>query len=172
MNPNTHSTLSTRIRAQSRQWLLCVIPWLCFAAIRSDGADSGIKHYLYLSTPDAAQPGGSGSGILIFDIDQGHRFVRRIAVPAFSKEGLRGFCASARNHAAYYSMTSRRLGCFDLESESVVWEQTYDTGCDRACVTPDARALEHMALFEQLRAAFALEPSAGPSQAEIGRAHV
>ena len=141
MNPNTHSTLSTRIRAQSRQWLLCVIPWLCFAAIRSDGAESGIKHYLYLSTPDAAQPGGSGSGILIFDIDQGHRFVRRIAVPAFSKEGLRGFCASARNHAAYYSMTSRRLGCFDLESESVVWEQTYDTGCDRACVTPDGKKL-------------------------------
>jgi hypothetical protein len=114
--------------------LVVLLPWVCV------GAEAGLKRYLYLSTPDAAQPGGSGVGILVFDIDEGHRFVRRIDVPSF-KEGLRGFCASAPNHAAYFSTTSRRLGCLDLVSDKVLWEQVYEAGCDRACITPDGKKL-------------------------------
>jgi outer membrane protein assembly factor BamB len=102
-------------------------------------AESGLKRYLYLSTPDGAQEGGSGKGILIFDIDDGHRFVRRIDIPF--KEGLRGFCGNAKRHAVYYTTTNRRLGAFDLESEKVLWERTYDLGCDRACITPDGKKL-------------------------------
>ena len=45
-----------------------------------NAAESSQKRYLYLSTPDGAQPGGSGKGILVFDIDSGHRLVRRIDV--------------------------------------------------------------------------------------------
>jgi DNA-binding beta-propeller fold protein YncE len=97
------------------------------------------KRYLYLSTPDGAQPGGSGKGILVFDIDQGHKFVRRIDIPF--KEGLRGFCGNAKRHAVYYSSTSRRLGAFDVESEKVLWEKQYDSGCDRASITPDGSKL-------------------------------
>src|SRR6266576_3174805 len=103
-------------------------------------ADSALKRYLYLSTPDGAQPGGSGTGILVFDIDDGHRFVRRIDIPIF-KEGLRGFCGNAKRHAVYYSTTSRRLGAFDLETDKIVWERQYDLGCDRACITPDGKKL-------------------------------
>lgn len=100
-------------------------------------AASADKHYLYMSTPDGAQTDGrSGDGILVFDIDNDHRFVRRIQIPVF-KEGLRGFCGNAKTHSVYYSTTSRRLGCFDLESEKVVWEQTYEAGCDRSSITPD-----------------------------------
>ncbi len=102
-------------------------------------ARAEIKRYLYMSTPDASQPGGSGNGILVFDIDHGHKLVRRIDIPF--KEGLRGFCGSARNHAVYYSSTARRLGAFDLETEKVLWEKQYDTGCDRACITPDGNQL-------------------------------
>jgi hypothetical protein len=104
-----------------------------------NAADSGLKRYLYLSTPDASQSGGSGMGILVFDIDDGHRFVRRIDVNF--KEGLRGFCGSLKRHAVYYSTTNRRLGAFDLESEKVLWERTYDLGCDRACITTDGKKL-------------------------------
>src|SRR4051812_37634514 len=40
---------------------------------------SQTKRYLYISTPDAAQKEyRSGEGILVFDIDDGHKFVRRI----------------------------------------------------------------------------------------------
>ena len=39
---------------------------------------SGTKRYLYLSMPDGAQKEGRSDppGILIFDIDNGHKFVR------------------------------------------------------------------------------------------------
>ncbi len=103
-------------------------------------ADSQVHRYLYLSTPDAAQGGaGSGNGILVFDIDEGHRFVRKIEIPF--KEGLRGFCGNAKRHAIYYSSTNRRLGAFDLESEKILWERQYDSGCDRACITPNGKKL-------------------------------
>src|SRR3954469_19890106 len=98
-----------------------------------------LKRYLYLSTPDGAQPGGSGRGILVFDIDNGHRLVRRIDVPF--KEGLRGFCASLVRHMAYFTTTSGRLGAFDLEAEKILWERQFDRGCDRACITPDGAKL-------------------------------
>jgi hypothetical protein len=97
------------------------------------------KRYLYVSTPDAAQSGGSGHGILVFDIDNGHRFVRRIEIPF--KEGLRGFCGNVKNHAVYYSSTSQRMGAFDLETEKVLWERSYEAGIDRACITPDGKKL-------------------------------
>ena len=118
-----------------RHFLILVailIPSLAHAA-------SGDKHYLYLSTPDGAQPGGSGKGILVFDIDDGHRLVRRIEIPF--KEGLRGFCGNVKTHAVYYSSTSQRLGAFDLETEKILWERTYEAGCDRACITPDGSKL-------------------------------
>lgn len=96
-----------------------------------------VKRYLYASTPDGAQQEGrSGNGIMIFDIDDGHKFVRRIDIPIFA-EGLRGFTGCQETHCVYYSTTNRRLGCFDLETEEVVWEATYDAGCDRSSITPD-----------------------------------
>src|SRR5712691_11581485 len=84
-------------------------------------SQSPTKRYLYMSTPDGAQEEGrSGNGILIFDIDNGHKLVRRIEIPSF-KEGLRGFCGNLKTHRVYFSTSNRRLGCFDLETEKVVW---------------------------------------------------
>jgi outer membrane protein assembly factor BamB len=102
---------------------------------------SGVKRYLYMSMPDGAQePGRSGTGILIFDIDDGHKFVRRINIPIF-EEGLRGFAGNLKMHRVYYSTTNHRLGAFDLETEKVVWEKTYDVGCDRSSVTLDGKKI-------------------------------
>src|SRR6267378_2919909 len=103
---------------------------------------SGTKRYLYLSMPDASQKEGRSDppGILIFDIDNGHKFVRRIEVPIFS-EGLRGFAGNLKTHRLYFSSTNRRLGAFDLETEKVVWEKTYEAGCDRSSITLDGKKL-------------------------------
>lgn len=102
---------------------------------------SQTKRYLYLSTPDAAQQEGrSGNGILIFNIDDGHKFVRRVDIPIF-KEGLRGFAGNARTRRVYYSTSNRRLGCFDLETEKIVWEKTYEAGCDRSSITQDGKKI-------------------------------
>ncbi len=103
---------------------------------------SETKRYLYLSTPDGAQEEGraDGAGILIFDIDDGHKLVRRIDIPIFS-EGLRGFTGNLKTHSVYYSTTNRRLGMFDLETEKIVWEKTYDGGCDRSSITLDGKKI-------------------------------
>src|SRR3989442_10248519 len=103
---------------------------------------SGTKRYLYLSMPDGGQKEGRSDppGILIFDIDNGHKFVRRIEVPIFS-EGLRGFAGNLKTHRVYFSTTNRRLGAFDLETEKVVWEKTYEAGCDRSSITMDGKKL-------------------------------
>jgi DNA-binding beta-propeller fold protein YncE len=99
------------------------------------------KRYLYLSTPDGAQEQGrSGNGILVFDIDNGHKLVRRIEVPSF-EDGIRGFTGNLKTHSVYYSTTNRRLGCFDLETEKVVWEKVYEAGCDRSAITLDGKKI-------------------------------
>jgi DNA-binding beta-propeller fold protein YncE len=101
---------------------------------------SETKRYLYLSTPDAAQVEGQaeGAGILIFDIDDGHRFVRRIDIPVF-EEGLRGFAASVATHSAYFSTQNPRIGAFDLETDQITWQQTHEFGSDRSSITMDGK---------------------------------
>ncbi len=117
-----------------------VVLFLLICCISTTSSRAERKRYLYMSTPDASQAGGSGNGILVYDIDQGHKLVRRIDIPF--KEGLRGFCGSVKNHAVYYSSTARRLGAFDLETEKILWEKQYDEmGCDRACATMDGSKL-------------------------------
>src|SRR3954471_21266690 len=71
------------------------------------------KHLLYFTSPDGAQGGGSGTGLLIYDINDGHKFVRRIDVPSF-KGGVRGVCANAVTKRLYVSTTAKTLICMDL----------------------------------------------------------
>jgi outer membrane protein assembly factor BamB len=112
---------------------------LCLLTSRSRADET--KHYLYMSTPDGAQgEGRSGEGILVFDIDKDHSFVKRIDLPAF-KEGIRGFTGSAVTKCVYYSTTAGTLGCFNLETEKVVWQKTYNAGCDRSCITTDGKVI-------------------------------
>ncbi len=115
--------------------LVLAVAFTASAAAPSDG------HFLYMSTPDGAQAEGkSGNGIMVFDIDHGHRFVRRIEIPIF-QEGLRGFLGSQKRHAAIYTTTNQRMGSFDLETEKILWEKTYERGCDRACITLDGKKI-------------------------------
>ena len=111
---------------------------MCGVWVRA--ADETEHHYLYMTTPDGAQGGGSGSGILVFDIDHDHAFVRRIDVPSF-KEGVRGICAAAATHRLYATVSNKRIVCVDLLTDKVDWEKTYDTGADRLAITPDGTRL-------------------------------
>ncbi len=120
----------------------CVLLAALFLSVSIVATGQGeTKRYLYLSTPDGAQKDGrSGTGILVFDIDAGHKLVRRIDIPIFA-EGIRGFTGNAKNHSVYYSTTNRRLGCFDVEKDVVVWDRTYEAGCDRSSITPDGKKI-------------------------------
>lgn len=113
--------------------------WVCalFLIVAAASADEALHRYLYCSSPDGAQvKSGSGTGLVVFDIDNGFKFVKRINIPLFAS-GIRGLTGNLATHALYYSTSNKELGCLDLESEKIVWEERYETGCDRSSVIPD-----------------------------------
>jgi len=100
-------------------------------------ADEKLHRYLYAATPDGAQMGSaSGMGILVFDIDDGFKFVRRIEGPML-KGGVRGLTGSTDAKALFYGTTDKRMGRLDLETDKVVWEKELTGGCDRSSVMLD-----------------------------------
>src|SRR5262249_2642614 len=103
------------------------------------------RRLLYVATPGIRNyVEYGGIGIIIFDIDNGHRFVKRIPTwqPAASKEpeNVKGIAASAKTGRLYVS-TYKRLGCFDLLTEKMIWEKELEGGCDRMAISPDGSNL-------------------------------
>ena len=103
----------------------------------AQAADEANHRYLYLATPDGAQmESASGKGILVFDIDAGFKFVRRIAIENL-EGGVRGLTGCLATHSLYYSTTAKEMGRFDLETDTVVWDRKFSGGCDRSAVMLD-----------------------------------
>ncbi len=104
------------------------------AARRLYVAEPGIRNYLEYG----------GHGVLVYDIDHGHRLLRRIPTAGLDEQrkpiNVKGICASARTGRLYIS-TIRQLMCLDLVSEKLLWEKRYDSGCDRMAITPDGRTI-------------------------------
>jgi hypothetical protein len=94
----------------------------------------GIRNYLEYG----------GHGVLVFDIDHDHRFVKRIPAAGLDESGqplnVKGVCANASTKRLYVS-TTRTLTCFDLLSEKILWEKRYPGGCDRMSITPDGKVI-------------------------------
>lgn len=97
-------------------------------------ASPGVRNYLE----------HGGHGILVFDIDDGHKFVRRIPTAGVDSQGrpinVKGICASAANGRIYVS-TLRHLICHDLVTDKLLWEKTYESGCDRMSISPDGKLI-------------------------------
>ncbi len=97
-------------------------------------AEPGIRNYLEFG----------GHGLLVFDIDHGHRFIKRIPTAGLDADGkpinVKGICASARTKRLYIS-TIKQLMCLDLVSEKLLWEKNYEAGCDRMAIAPDGRTI-------------------------------
>ncbi|MBI3867451.1 MAG: hypothetical protein HY299_02885 [Verrucomicrobia bacterium] len=113
-------------------------------AVRAATSD-GARRELYVAVPgirDYLQYGGHG--VLVFDIDHGHRFLRRIPAGGVGKDGtpmnVKGVCACAATERLYVS-TLETLQCFDLRTQRALWEKRYEGGCDRMSITPDGRKL-------------------------------
>ncbi len=106
-----------------------------------------VGHYLYVAVPgtDADATDDRAVSILVFDIGNGHRFVRRISPWAKAAvqpgELVRGIAAHVATQRLYLS-TVERLAAIDLATERVVWERSYDGRCcDRHDVSPDGRTI-------------------------------
>src|SRR5712671_2759764 len=97
-------------------------------------AEPGIRNYLEYG----------GHGVLVYDIDHGHQFVRRIKASGLDEKGeplnIKGICASAVSKRLYVT-TTRTLTCFDLHTDKIIWERAYESGCDRMSISPDGKFL-------------------------------
>jgi hypothetical protein len=85
-----------------------------------------------------------GVGVLVFDADAHYRFVRRIPtwdVPKGQQpENVKGIAASARTSRLYVT-TLRRIACFDLLTDRLLWDKQPEGGCDRLSISPDGHRL-------------------------------
>lgn len=116
-------------------------PVILFALLalicRLQAADDAVHRYLYIASPDGAQmESSSGKGILVFDIDAGFKFVRRIANENLIA-GVRGMTGCLATHSLYYSTGARHMGRFDLETDQVLWDREFTGGCDRSSAMLD-----------------------------------
>lgn len=124
----------------------CVMLVLGFCSRASAQGDApGVHHLLYVAEPGIRNyPEDGGTGILVFDIDHNHRFVKRIEVPALGSdqhpEAAKGICASSATGRLYVS-TTKTLTCVELASDQVLWTKSYESGCDRMSISPDGKAL-------------------------------
>jgi DNA-binding beta-propeller fold protein YncE len=103
------------------------------------------RHFLYVAEPGIRNyVEYGGVGVLVYDIDAGHRFVRRIptfpAVAGQEPENVKGIAAHAGTSRLYVS-THKRLAAFDLTTDKMIWSKTYDGGCDRLAISPDGKVL-------------------------------
>lgn len=109
------------------------------------GADSPApRRFLYVVTPGIRNYlEYGGAGILVFDIDNGHRFVRRIPTPASAMaepDNIKGVCADAGSGRLYFT-TRSHLYALDLRTDQPLWEKALPQGTDRMSITPDGRLL-------------------------------
>lgn len=103
------------------------------------------KHLLYVATPGIRnyQEYG-GVGILVFDIDDGYRFVKRIptwdVLPGQEPENVKGIAASAKTGRVYVS-TMNRMIALDAVTGKKFWDRAFPGGCDRMAISPDGAIL-------------------------------
>src|SRR5919197_4526509 len=83
------------------------------------------QHLLYVAEPGIRNyVEWGGIGVLVYDIADGFRLVRRIATlttpSGESPEPIKGICASAATGKLYVS-TPRRLLCIHLRTDALLW---------------------------------------------------
>jgi hypothetical protein len=103
------------------------------------------RHLLYVASPGTRNYVEYGDGgILVFDIDNGYKFVRRIptwTVPEGKKpENVKGIAASA-NTGIVYAASLDSVIAIDAVSGKKIWDKTYVGGCDRMAISPDGKTL-------------------------------
>ena len=111
----------------------------------SKSDSSSTRRRLYVAEPgirDYLEYGGHG--LLVFDIDHNHRFIKRIPTAGVdSKEkplNVKGVCANAATKRIFIS-TTQQLMAIDLVTEKLLWEKRFEHGCDRMSMTPDGRLI-------------------------------
>jgi hypothetical protein len=118
---------------------------LVFASPTAMVAQSAVKKYLYVAVPGIRDYlGYGGHGVLVFDIDNNHRFVKRIKTGGLHPDGtpsnVKGIEVSIPLNSLYVS-TLESLQRIDLTTEKIIWEKQFEGGCDRMSISPDGMTM-------------------------------
>src|SRR5215217_9397262 len=113
--------------------------------IQTDTPPADVKRYLFVAVPGIRDYlGYGGHGILVFDIRNNHRFVKRIKTQGLHPNGkpsnVKGIAVSLPLNNIYVS-TLESLQCINLTSDKVVWEKPFEGGCDRMAISPDGMTM-------------------------------
>ncbi len=123
-----------------KRLLTCLFLLLSAFPLRAAEGDGDARRLLYVAAPGIRNYlEFGGAGILVFDIDKGHTFVKRIATPASQAEkpeNIKGICACAATKKLYFT-TLTKLYCLDLVTEKPLWEKALPGGTDRMAITPN-----------------------------------
>ena len=111
-----------------------------------------LKKYLYVAVPGIRDYlGYGGHGILVFDIDDHHKFVKRIPTkglhPDNTPSNVKGIAVSIALNSIFIS-TIESLQRIDLGTDKLVWEKTFEGGCDRMAISPDGKTM-YLPSFEK-----------------------
>ena len=135
-----------RARFFVRRWPVRSLPLFLAAGLLASGrSPAAERHYLYVASPGTRNyVDYGGVGVLVFDIDDGYRFVRRIptwSAPAGKPpENVKGIAASARTGRVYVTSLSRVIA-IDAVSGATIWDRAYEGGADRLAISPDGTTL-------------------------------
>ncbi|NND32389.1 MAG: hypothetical protein HKN76_07335 [Saprospiraceae bacterium] len=99
------------------------------------------RKYLYVAVPGIRDYlGYGGHGVLVFDIENNHKFVKRIRTQGYHADGtpsnVKGVDVSIPLNSLFIS-TLESLQRIDLETDALVWEIPFEGGCDRMSISPD-----------------------------------
>jgi hypothetical protein len=122
-----------------------LLGWSSLSHSKTTHAQAQLHRRLYVATPgirDYLEYGGHG--LLVFDIDNDHKFLKRVATKGLDAAGkplnVKGICTYARTGRVYVS-TIKQLMCLDLVTDKLLWERVYEAGCDRMSITPDGKTI-------------------------------
>jgi len=125
---------------------------LLFLFLFMPEADARVRHLLYVAVPGIQNhyPDNNynlrygGIGILVFDMDHGYKFVKRIPTwklePGQKVEIVKGIAADAARGRLYLT-TPTLLAAFDLNTDRMIWQKNYTGGFDRLAISPDGNTL-------------------------------
>jgi DNA-binding beta-propeller fold protein YncE len=125
--------------------IIAVLGALGAASGHPRAAADGERHLLYAAVPGIRNyVEYGGVGILVYDMDQGHRLIRRIPTftlgPGEQPENIKGIAANAQTGRLYIT-TPRRVVALDLATDKILWNRTYEGGVDRLALSPDGRII-------------------------------
>ncbi len=107
--------------------------------------EPALRHYLYVAVPGIRDyMGYGGHGLLVFDMDHNHQFVKRIETKGFhpnkKPSNVKGIAVSIPLNSIYVS-TIESLQRIDLTTGKIVWKKAYEGGCDRLSISPDGKTM-------------------------------